>query len=200
MAMYSLPFAVARRPPRRLPLIVLGVLTILSACAGNQGIVYNRNFTSAYSPNSLSAMRQPLPVETFGTPGPAAAQERVTAATIQGLRDHGPRWTRFTFTGNPKDVPNAPYHLRVVFGAATGFARNSLCREDFSQGAIALDPDSDRTIVAVCRNGRYISTAEGSPGPVVDITSEGFARFVGLIGRQVLPRRNPEANLPRRDD
>ena len=178
----------------------LAALTVLSACAGKQGVVYNRNFTSAYSAASLAAMRQPLPVETFGSPGPAVSQDRVTAATIQGLRNHGPRWAQLTYTANPDDPPNAPYYLRIVYGASTAFARSRLCQAGLSQSDVAFDPESSRTIAAVCRNGRYISQAEGSPGIDVDITSEAFSKFVGLIGRQVLPRRNPEATLPRRND
>ncbi len=194
------PTAFAKRPPAGFLLCGLSALAALSACAGKQGVVYNRNFTSAYSAPSLAAMRQPLPVETFGSPGPAVSQDRVTAATIQGLRDHGPRWAQLTYTADPQDAPNAPYYLRVVYGASTAFARSRLCEAGFSQGDVAFDPDSGRTIAAVCRNGRYVSQAEGSPGVGVDITSDAFSKFAGLIGRQVLPRRNPEANLPRRND
>ena len=184
---------------RNLLVCAIAGLGILAGCAGGAGIVYNRNFTTAYSPASLSAMRQALPVETHGAPRPGVSQEEVTAATVEGLVANGPRWTQLNFSGNADEARDASYRLRIAYAAAADFDRSDLCSEDLPPGSLASDPASGRTVAALCRNGRYVSIAEGTPGVGADIKSPAFADFVGLIGRQVLPRRNPSATLPRRE-
>lgn len=166
-------------------------LTAMAGCAGNQGLVYNKNFTPAYSPSSLSGLRKPLLVETFGTPAAGQSQEQVTAATVNGLEERGPRWARLKYSGNPEDSPNPPYRLRFAYGAAKGFSRDRFCLEDLQVSEVGSDGESKRTVVALCANGRWLSIAEGSPGAQADVDSPEFTSFVGLISRQVMPRNNP---------
>lgn len=175
-------------------------LSALSGCAGGKDVIYNRSFTSAYSAGGLSGMREALPVQTYGAPTPGADQESVTAATLEGLKKNGPRWTQLNYSGNPQDAPSAAYYVRFAYGVSKGFPRTDLCREDLGSGDIAHDSSSGRAVAAVCRNGRYVSIAEGTPGVGVDINSAEFSNFVGLIGRGVLPRRNPDATRPQRGD
>lgn len=163
---------------------------LLAGCAGGGNVVYNTNFTSAYSASNLSAMRQALPVETFGTPAPGLSQESVTAATVEGMRKHGPSWINLSYSGNPKDLANAPYRLRFAFNATQEFPRLELCRDDFQASEVGRG-DAGRLVMALCRDGRYVAIGEGSPGPNVDITSDAFQEFVGLIGRRVMPRQRP---------
>ena len=165
-------------------------LCLLAGCAGGGNVVYNTNFTSGYSAMNLSAMRQALPVETFGTPAPGLSQESVTAATIEGLRKHGPNWIQLSYSGNPEDRANAPYRLRFAYNAAQGFPRMELCRDDFQASEVGRG-DSGRLVMALCRDGRYVAMGEGSPGTDVDITSDAFEEFVGLMGRRVMPRQRP---------
>lgn len=164
----------------------------LSGCAADsRGVVYNKNFTAGYSPTSLSALRQPLLVETFGLPGAGQTQQAVTEATVNGLRDNGPRWAQLGYSGNPVDAPNPPYKLRFAYGAPVTFARADLCGEGLQASDVGGDGSSGRTVAALCRGTRFVAIAEGSPGVDADIASADFSNFVGLIGRQVLPRRNP---------
>lgn len=166
-------------------------LTGLSACAGNTGVVYNKNFTAGYSPSGLAALRTPLLVETFGSPAAGVSQEAVTASTVDGLRNSGPRWTQIGYSGDPSDAPNPPYRLRFAYGAPNTFLRSDLCTEDLVAGDIGSDAENRRTVVALCRGERYVSIAEGSAGANADIGSRAFGEFVGTIGRQVMPRNNP---------
>jgi len=48
-----------------------------------------------------------------------------------------------------------------------------------------------RTVASLCRGETTLGNAEGSPGADPDIAGETFARFVGLLGRETMPRRNP---------
>ncbi|WP_420345857.1 hypothetical protein [Pelagibius sp.] len=180
-------------PRRRSVLLCAAMagLTVLGACAGNQGVVYNKNFTAGYSPDSLAAMRTPLLVETFGAPAAGVSQAAVTASTVDGLRASGPRWARIGYSGNPGDAPNPPFRLRFAYGAEKGFSRQDFCKTDREPGNLSTDGSSGRTVVALCRGERFVSIAEGSPGLGADISSERFSNFVGAIGRQVMPRENP---------
>lgn len=166
-------------------------LTALAGCANSQGVVYNRNFTPAYSPPSLAGLKEPILVETFGSPDAGQPQAGVTAATVRGLEERGPRWARLSYTGNPEDSPNPPYRLRFAYGAAPVFSRDALCLADLQTSDLGNDGTSARAVVALCRNGRWISIGEGTPGIEADISSDEFTNFVGLIGRRVLPRTNP---------
>ena len=166
-------------------------LTGLSACAGSKSVVYNKNFTAGYSPSGLAGLRTPLLVETFGTPAAGVSQEAVTASTVKGLRNSGPRWTQIGYSANPADAPNPPYRLRFAYGAPNAFLRRDLCTEDLVADDIGSDAENRRTVVALCRGERYVSIAEGSPGANADIESEAFGEFVGTIGRLVMPRNNP---------
>ena len=181
-----------RKRVLRAPLgAALLALTTLAACAGSQGTVYNKNFTAGYSPSSLSALRTPLLVETFGAPAAGLSQENVTTATVRGLRERGPRWATLNYSGDPADSPNPAYRLRVAYGASKAFGRSELCGENLQASDIGNDGTSPRTMMALCRGQRYVSIAEGSPGLEADIDSAAFSSFVGLIGRQMMPRNNP---------
>lgn len=181
--------------PRRTALLlataVVGLAALSGCAAGSKGVVYNKNFTAGYSPSSLAALRQPLLVETFGLPGAGQTQQAVTEATVNGLRAHGPRWAQLGYSGNPVDAPNPPYRLRFAYGAPVTFARADLCGEGLQTSDVGGDGSSGRTVAALCRGTRFVAIAEGSPGLDADIASADFSTFVGLVGRQVLPRRNP---------
>ena len=164
----------------------------VAAMAGcSQSVVYNRDFRAGYSASSISGQPEPLLIETYGTPGTGWSPESVTAATVKGLEDRGPRWARLSYSGNPADSPNKYYVLRFAYGAAKAFDRANVCKPDLQVSDIGNDGTSTRTVVALCRLGRWVAIAEGSPGLEPDIESAEFIAFVGLIGRRVLPRSNP---------
>jgi hypothetical protein len=177
----------------------LVLLVTLSACAtGGSGVVYNSNFTAGYDPRSLGAAmsRAPLLVETFGSPAANLAQESVSRTTALGLRQYGSPWLPRNYTDSAADAGTAPYRLRIAFGLPKAFNRQHLCGDGMSTQAIeavrgSADSGSSRTLAALCRGDRALGVAEGSPGANPDIAGERFARFVGLLGREVLPRTNP---------
>lgn len=166
-------------------------LVIVAGCANNKGLVYHRNFTAAYQPLDLSGQSNPVQVETFGLPADGRSQEEVTAATVRGLRDRGPRWANIGFTQEPQEIPTGAYRLRVAYGAAPGFQRLRLCGTDLKTEEIGNDGTSVRSIMALCRGERWVSIAEGSPGADADIDSPDFDSFVGLMARRIMPPRNP---------
>lgn len=175
------------------------LLAAVTACAtGGGNVVYNSNFTAGYDPQSLAAAmsRTPLLVETYGSPAPNLAQESVSRSVALALRQYGPPWLPRNYTDRAEDAGTAPYRLRVAFGLPKTFNRQQLCSETMSTEAIeavrgAGDTASTRTLASLCRVENAIATAEGSPGASPDIAGERFARFIGLLGRQVMPRKNP---------
>lgn len=170
----------------------------LAACAGTgsgSNVVYYSNFTAGYVPSSLAAS-MPLLVETYGSPAPNLTQQAVTDATVRGLRSSGPSWMPRNYTGDPADVPNPAYVLRVAYGVPKAFNRQDFCKTGMSNAALdavrgAADAEATRTIAGVCRGTRAVAYAEGSPGLNPDISSQHFSDFVGLLGRRVMPRTNP---------
>ncbi len=167
------------------------VLAMAAVVGCSQSVVYNRNFVPGYSPSSIVGQPEPLLVVTYGTPGTGQSPESVTAATVRGLEERGPRWARLKYSGDPADSPNQYYVLRFAYGAARAFDRADVCKPDLQVSDIGNDGTSARTVVALCRLGRWVAIAEGSPGLEADIESAEFIAFVGLIGRRVLPRSNP---------
>ncbi len=176
-----------------------GVLCTLPGCSGDGDVIYNKNFNSSYSGTSIAAMRVPIPVETYGTPSPGASPESVSEATIRGLRTHGPRWAQLNFATDPEGALVAPYRLRIAYGTSSSFSRADFCREDLQAGDVGVAAGSNQLVAAVCFKGRYASIAEGRTQPNADVKSEEFSKYVGLIGRQILPRQNPRKIRPERD-
>ncbi len=173
---------------------LFGLVACTSTSPGG-GTVYFTNFTAGYVPASVAASG-PLLVETYGGPAPNLAQEAVTAATVQGLRRHGPPWMPRHYTGNPGDAENPAYVLRVAYGVPRAFNGQTLCTAEMSAAAVDAargpgDKEATRTIAGVCRGTRAVAYAEGSPGVNPDIGGERFSKFVGLLGRKLMPRRNP---------
>ncbi len=191
----------AARKPRRWRmargLAAAGLFTLAGCTATGPGggTVYFTNFTAGYVPSSVAASG-PLLVETYGGPAPNLAQEAVTAASVQGLRRHGPPWMPRHYTGNPGDVENPAYVLRVAYGVPKAFNGQTLCTAEMSAAGLdaargAGDKSATRTIAGLCRGTRAVAYGEGSPGINPDIGGERFSEFVGLLGRKILPRRNP---------
>jgi hypothetical protein len=175
------------------------LLAAVVACTGQGGgVVYNSDFTAGYDPRSLGAAmsRAPLLVETFGSPAPNLAQESVSRSTALALREYGSPWLPRNYTDAAADAGTAPYRLRIAFGLPKSFNRQQLCKDSMSTQAIeavrgSSDSDSSRTLAGLCRGDNALGVAEGSPGVSPDIAGERFARFVGLLGREVMPRKNP---------
>ncbi len=178
-------------------LTIAGLLG-LAGCAGagaGSGVIYYTNFTAGYVPGSIAAA-SPLLVETYGAPAPNLAQQAVTEATVQGLRSSGPPWMPRNYTGNPDAVENPAYVMRVGYGVPKAFNRQDLCKAAMSDATLdaarsAADANASRTVAGICRGKRAVAYAEGSPGVNPDITGQHFSDFVGLLGRKLMPRRNP---------
>lgn len=172
----------------------------VAACAGDDsGVVYNSYSNIAYVPRSLSAAmsRAPLLVETYGTPAGGADQQSVSRATALALRQYGPPWLPRNYTDSAADAGTGPYRLRIAYGLPRAFDRQHICAATMDATAIeaaraAGEPTSSRTVAILCRGEKSLSVAEGSPGDAAEIGGERFSRFLGLIGREVMPRRNPE--------
>lgn len=175
--------------------LVLGV----AGCAGGRsGVVYNSDFTVGYDPYSLYAMmsRAPLLVESFGTPAEGRGPADVSRATVLALRQYGPSWLPRNYTDSPGDAGNGRYRLRIAYGMPQAFDRQDVCRAAMDSAALQAarrpsDADSTRTVASLCRGERTLGIAEGSPGAAAELTDDRFARFVGAMGREAMPRRNP---------
>jgi hypothetical protein len=177
----------------------VALLLAVAACAGGRsGVVYNSNFTAGYDARSLSAAlsRTPLLVETFGTPTGGQDQETVSRATALALRQYGPPWLPRNYPDSAADAAGGPYRLRVAYGMPKSFDRQRVCETAMDTAALEAsrresDAGSTRTVASLCRGETTLGIAEGSPGSEPDVAGDGFARFVGLLGREVMPRRNP---------
>lgn len=173
----------------------LFALAVLGACTGTDNVVYYTNFTAGYVPSSVAAS-QPVLVETYGSPTQGVNAEAVNAATVQGLRTFGPPWMPRNYTGNAAEAQGAAYHLRIAYAASNRFKLDQICKAppDYAEAGAAGgsgDDPSTRTLAGLCRGETVIAMGEGSPGSGPDISGERFQRFVGLLGRKVMPRHNP---------
>lgn len=175
----------------------LAILLGVAACAGpRSGTVYNSTFTAGYDPFSLRAAmsRAPLLVETFGTPEEGRSQADVGRATALALRQFGPAWLPRNYTDSPADAGNGRYRLRVAYALPRSFDRQLLCAATMDDAVAAArgagDTASRRSVAGLCRGETMLGIAEGAPAETA-IDGDSFPRFVGLLGREVMPRRNP---------
>src|SRR5690606_41850383 len=100
-------------------------------------------------------------------------------------------------TASAAAAGTGPYRRRIASGRPLAFGRQHICAATMDATAIgaaraAGEPTSGRTVAILCRGEKSLSVAEGSPGDAAEIGGERFSRFLGLIGREVMPRRNPE--------
>ena len=187
------------RTTRAKAAVAVALLLGVAACAGGgSGVVYNSNFTAGYDPYSLYAVmsRAPLLVETFGTPTAGQPQGAVSRTTALALRQYGPPWLPRNYSDSAADAAGGPYRLRVAYGMPQSFDRQRVCETAMNTAALEAsrresDAGSTRTVASLCRGDTTLGIAEGSPGSEPDVTGDGFARFVGLLGREVMPRKNP---------
>lgn len=174
------------------------LLLVLAACAGaSSGTVYNSNFTAGYDPLSLYAAmsRAPMLVETYGAPAEGQNPAAAGRATAVALRQYGPPWLPRNYTDSSADAGDGRYRLRVAYALPRSFDRQHLCDTSMDAATIdaarrTADTGSTRTVASLCRGEATLGIAEGAPAGT-DIGSEEFARFVGLLGREVMPRKNP---------
>ena len=187
------------RPVFAIAATMAALLFAVAACAGQgSGVVYYSDFTAGYDPGSMGAAmsRAPLLVETYGAPAAGLAQESISRATALALRRYGPPWLPRNYTDAAADAGTTPYHLRFAYSVPNGFDRQRLCKAAMSGSALEATQSqssalSTRTVAALCRGEATLVIAEGSPGLNPDITGENFARFIGMMGRELMPRRNP---------
>lgn len=179
-------------------LAVAGLLVVAACAGGRSGVVYNSSFLVGYDPYSTYAAmsRAPLLVETFGAPADGPAAGEVSRATVLALRQHGPSWLPRNYTASPAEAGNGSYRLRIAYGLPRAFDRQQVCRATMDTAAIEAarrpaDAGSTRTVASFCRGETTLGIAEGSPGAGPEVTAERFSRFVGAMGRAVMPRRNP---------
>jgi hypothetical protein len=188
---------------RRLPVgaaVAVTFLFALAGCAGGgSGIVYNSFFTIAYDPFSVRTVmsRAPLLVESYGSPAAGLTAETVSQATVQSLRQHGAPWFPRSYTASAPDAGNGPYHLRIAYGVPTAFDRQRLCSSAMGPAVLEKargqdDDASSRALASFCRGETTLGTAEGAPASGAQVGSAAFSEFVGLLGRAVMPRQNPE--------
>ncbi len=177
----------------------VAVLLLATACAGGRsGTVYHSNFTAGYDPQSLGAAmsRAPLLVEAYGGPAPTAGENSLARTVALALRRHGPSWLPRNYTDSAEDAGRAPYRLRVVYDTPRSFDRQQLCGEALSAEAVeAARPAGaaagDHVVAGLCRGATLLAVAEGAPATGAGPGSEAFSGFIGLLGREALPRRNP---------
>lgn len=189
-----------RKEWRRLAggVVASAMLFALAACTvggPSSGTVYYTNFTAGYVPSSVAAAH-PLLVETFGSPAAGLTQAEITRASVEGLRESGPPWMPRGYSGSPQDVPNPAYVLRIAYGVPRSFNGQLICEEEMSNAALEAtrkedDASAMRTIAGLCRVSNAVAYAEGSPGSSPNVSGKAFRAFVGLLGRQLMPRRNP---------
>src|SRR3546814_1743488 len=65
---------------------------------------------SDWSSDVCSSDLAPLLVETVGTPTEGQAEEDVSRATVQALRQRGPAWLPGNFTASPVDAGRSEEH------------------------------------------------------------------------------------------
>jgi len=140
--------------------------------------------------------RAPLLVETYGIPAPGVAQESVSRSSATALRQYGPSWLPRNYTASADDAGRGAYKLRIAYAMPKAFDRQRLCTTDMSVAQMDAargqnETGSTRTVASLCRGETALGVAEGSPGANPDIAGDSFARFVGALGRAVMPRRNP---------
>src|SRR3546814_14899363 len=83
---------------------------------------------SDWSSDVCSSDLAPLLVETVGTPTEGQAEEDVSRATVQALRQRGPAWLPGNFTASPVDAGNGPYRLRIAYAMPLAFDRQRVCK------------------------------------------------------------------------
>ena len=175
------------RLSRNLCILLLAAAAGACTGTGGSGVVYFTNFTAGYVPSGLAAS-QPILVETYGSPIEGATPEQVNRSTVEGLRTFGPAWMARNYTGDRSRSASSGYRLRIAYGAPGTVKLDELCE---GTPFYTADPAEGRTLAGVCRGETTIAYGAGSPGAAPDLNGATFRRFVGLLGREVMPRKNP---------
>src|SRR3546814_12826876 len=92
--------------------------------------------------------------------------------------------------------PPRPTRTDTLFPSTTRFRSQRVCKTGTDTAAMEAerresDAGSTRTVASLCRGERTRGIAEGSPGSEAQLGDDDFARFIGHLSREAMPRRNP---------
>ncbi len=179
---------------KRRSLFIIAATLAVGACGAPS--VYNAEHMSAYTHGEVlrAANDRSFRIEAIGGIGSGTRIEadRLEATLAQALERHGPHWFRPNYTTAATGEADPHYRLRWLFNVPAGFPNSSACRDDVGTAAAGWREQTGVVVAAFCREERFLSLARGSFGAAEDIDSPAFARWVGMMGRSVLPLRNPD--------
>ena len=174
-----------------LPLYLAGVLATLAACSGPA--IYFTDFDTAYRRSEVlyATKDGPLPVEVFGrvTLEEMLRDQALERTIARSLSRFGPHWFAAGFTAAKDADPDPYYRVRWLFNPPVNFPWFSACAKDVGGQARAWGEETGLVIAAFCRGTRLLSAARGSYGRPEAVDPTGFSRFIGIMGRVLMPSR-----------
>ncbi len=178
-----------------LPLSLAGMLAALAACGGPA--IHFTDFDSSYSRSEVlyATKDGPLPVEAFGRVMiEKSLQGEILERTVaRALSRFGPHWFAAGFTADKGADPDPYYRVRWLFNTPVNFPPFSACANGLAAQAGAWSEETGLVVAAFCRGKRLLSMARGSYGPPGAADPAAFSRFIGTMGRVLMPLFSPDS-------
>ncbi|WP_020590407.1 hypothetical protein [Kiloniella laminariae] len=177
--------------------IAFVLLLMVSACSSVAGFTHIRTPEyAAYMPGDalLAANNSPIKIVVLpqtSSGGDTDQQVAASAAAIvAGLEQYGPRWFVAHYSAAPDLVANEGYELRWVLNSPENKNEDRLCYPDYAREITLAEQHTGVVIAAFCRGNTRLSSIRARIWERPD--SEKFRETVGLMGRYLMPVRNPE--------
>ncbi|MFQ6018917.1 MAG: hypothetical protein ACE5KF_12080 [Kiloniellaceae bacterium] len=176
-----------------LSLSLAAALAALAACSGPA--VHFRDFYSVYTPGDVRYATKdgPMPVEALGQ---VTLEERLEGEALErvvarALSRFGPHWFAGGFRAIKSEDEDPLYRVRWLFNIPVGFPTHSACARDLGTQPSGWTEETGLVVAAFCRGKRILIVAKGSYGRPGAIDTTAFPRFIGIMGREILPLRDP---------
>lgn len=162
----------------------------ISACQYNGDLLRSTYFSLAYSKGDalLAANGQAIKVNVV------TKNNRIDLANnvVASLNKHGPKWLNASYRPLSNDIEDqSPYQMKWAFNVPENGNALALCRKDHSNEIeVEAQKKTGVVLAAFCLHNRTLTSLRArihsEPG------SDKFVQSIGLIGRKLLPTRNPE--------
>jgi len=167
--------------------LILALFT--TACIGNSGFTHVRTESyAAYTRGDslLAANGAPIKVVVLTEKD----KQNIGNSIASSLEQYGPKWFVARYSADNTIKNNHGYELRWAYNTPENGNEDRLCNADYANSITTSEQTTGVVLAAFCRDSTFLSSIRARILEGQD--SDSFRKTIGLMGRKLMPVRNPD--------